>query len=176
MNTSVVLSGVLALLVSGCVAPSPQRASAPLRISAVFDAAAARDAIKDGPHTISGSAFMRQRGGGVVTCAGYEVSLIPVNAYAETRISYLYAERNAGFRPVSADRLAFDPDPPEYQELRRQTKCDQRGEFRFEAVADGEYFVIAVVIWEAGKSAQGGTLFTRVKVQGRSPSPLMLSA
>lgn len=43
-----------------------------------------------GDGEIRGNAFMMQRGGGVVTCAGNEVYLIPHNDYAAERLGALY--------------------------------------------------------------------------------------
>ena len=43
-----------------------------------------------GANTINAQAFLRQRGGAVVTCAGRAARLIPVTIYATERMTNLY--------------------------------------------------------------------------------------
>lgn len=107
---------------------------------------------------------MRQRGGGVVTCAGQEVALIPVSEYAERRMSVLYGNTNSGVAPMR--NIVFDPNPPAYWQTVQRTKCDSQGNFSFEGVADGSYFVALQIRWMAGQSTEGGNLMQRYEVRG----------
>ncbi len=54
-----------------------------------FDVGKAKALLVKGPNTIKGSALMRQRNGGVVTCAGYKAYLVPYTEYAAERMRHL---------------------------------------------------------------------------------------
>lgn len=164
---------LMSIAAAGCVTTS--QTSTLLKIAAPFDRDQAAEAIKDGPNSVSGSAFMRQRGGGVVTCAGSDVLLIPVTAYSTARMAYIYPSTSGGHAQVPATRLGFDPDPPEYSQLRRVVKCDARGDFTFEAVADGDFYVVTNVLWEVAGVINGGALMQRISVRGKSLRALTLA-
>ncbi len=57
-----------------------------------YDANITQTLLEEVNSIIRGSALLHQRSGGVVTCAGNEVSLIPVTLYSTERISYIYME------------------------------------------------------------------------------------
>ena len=129
----------------------------------VFDPGEAKQLLQPGRNTIKGNAFLRQTGGGVVTCAGATVYLVPATAYAKERIAVLYGSSNfAGYDL----RTRFNPDSPEYVSLVHTTRCDSQGNFVFERVADGEFFIRTVVTWRVGYDDQGGSLIHRVSVDG----------
>lgn len=142
----------LAISLAGCAYQPPRPAVFPL--TQEFDATQAKRQILDGSNAIKGNAFMRQRGGGVVTCAGATVSLVPATAYAKERIDRIYGGK-ASARPIDA---VFEPDPAEYKKLIRTTRCDAQGNFQFDRVADGEFFLTTAVIWNVSSQLQGGTV------------------
>jgi hypothetical protein len=158
------------LLLSSCVTMPVNE----VEIRESFDRVAAAKALQPGPNTIAGSALVRQQGGGVVTCAGNTVFLIPATSYARTRMAHIYgsagwAANDSGrtaVRHVSQGGLSFKNEPPDYLALNRQTTCNAQGFFRFESVADGEFFVMTVVTWTVARAAQGGALVNRVTVVG----------
>lgn len=163
---------------TGCVTMQP--AEPVYGINGNFNAEFARAQIASGAGKISGTAFLRQRGGGVVTCAGQDVVMVPVTDYASDRVFHLYGMEPTINFTVSQDiglalnrRPKFIPDIPEYREHSRSTKCDAQGEFQFEDVKDGEYYISTSVIWRV-QSYQGGLLATRVKVEnGKSPKLIL---
>jgi len=169
--------GVLALL-AGCVTMQPQEVEYKLLSS--FDAEFAKTQIAQGDGEINGTAFLRQQGGGVVTCAGQDVHMTPVTQYASDRLFRIYGTAPAVGHTVGSDirealrvRIKFVPDFPEYKEYSRATKCDAQGEFRFENVKDGDYYISTPVVWQVG-AHQGGFLATRVKVEnGKTPRVIM---
>ncbi len=142
-------------------------------ISVPFDASAARAMLAPGDNAIHGNAFMRQRGGGVVTCAGETVNLIPAAAYATERIAALYGNTSGGAQIMGR---RFQPDVPEYELLIRHTRCDSRGDFAFEKVADGDFFVQTAVRWQVGEMIQGGGLFQHVHLTGGRDEKIILAS
>jgi hypothetical protein len=161
--------GVIAVSI-GCTPIGP-----PIPIVERFDAELARKYLTDGPNTIAGSAVIPQRGGGVVTCAGREVELIPATDYARARIRAIYEDENHGFLPASRS-ARFEEPPEEYLKLRRSTLCDAQGFFRFERVADGEFFVETWIIWHVSPyTPEGGGLMRRVAVNGGQRIDVVLS-
>lgn len=168
-KTALILAASFAM--AGCAVTRPLH-----QISAPFDAAHAQRLVQDGPNTVKGSAFMRQRGGGVVTCAGETVHLIPATAYAEERMRVLY--RTALGSGVNFGvNYDFQPEPHEYFTLERVTKCDAQGNFVFERVADGEFFVVTTIRWSVAYGAtQGGNLMHRVTVTGGQVVNVIMSA
>lgn len=145
-----------AIFLTGCAYQAPRPAVFPLYQA--FDASQAERQIQDGSNTIKGNAFIRQRGGGVVTCAGAPVFLVPATAYAKERIDRIYGGK-ASARPIDA---VFEPDPAEYKKLIRTTRCDSQGNFQFDKVANGEFFLTTSVIWNVGSQSQGGTVVQTV--------------
>ena len=152
------------VLLAGCVAP----AVAPLQ--SAFDLAEVEFINEQGTNAVNGSAFIRQRGGGVVTCAGNEVSLIPKGSYSTERMERLYgATTTPGYnqRPSSVV-----PPPVEgYLLALRSTTCDVDGRFEFPNIAAGYYFVVTEVSWSVGgyygvPASQGGALMTPVAFAG----------
>lgn len=148
------------LALAGCAAPSRT-----VTINEPFDGAQAGVLLAGGTNTITGSALMRQVGGGVVTCAGNEVFLIPATRYAKNRLQAIYGSgKTLG---ILHERLTFNPDPPEYKASMKTTRCNAQGFFRFDTVADGEFFVQTSIVWKAGTySPQGGSLIDQITVRG----------
>ncbi len=149
-----------ALLVSTACAP-PTAPPVPVPTVTVFDPATVAWSLVDGQNEIRGQGFLRQRGGGVVTCAGEEAFLIPRGPYAEERIRNIYGQTT---RPARAIALA-DVADWRYEQSVRRTLCDADGRFAFTAVADGLYFVVTSVTWEAATGEiQGGPIMAPVEV------------
>lgn len=158
----------LAIAITACTyAPGPgrYRLPDPYLIAADFDAKQAQEMLRPGENSIRGSALIRQSGGGVVTCAGGRVSLIPATQYAN--------ERTAGQFPAMHDErgfsrkiyLQFDPDERAYAQLMRHTSCDAQGYFDFQNITDGTFYVRTSVSWRVADQEQGGLLVHRVTLK-----------
>jgi hypothetical protein len=144
-------------------------------VYAQWDSTAAQYIKQSGSNTLKGSGFMRQQGGGVVTCAGQTVTLLPATPYANERMTILFGPGQSGINRLR--NIRFTPDPPEYKDLTRATKCDAQGNFLFEELADGDYFVAVTVQWSAGPySLQGGNLMHRVRLSGGKQTSIVMSA
>jgi hypothetical protein len=157
-------------LIGGCAAPPRPT----LNISAPFDIAAAERMLQEGPNTVKGNGFMRQQGGGVVTCAGQTVNLVPATAYATERVRALYDSTERGVNR-GARNYTFVPDHPDYFKYVLSTRCDAQGNFVFERVADGEFYLNTLVYWRVGSSEQGGQLMQRVSVRGGQSVSVVLA-
>ena len=162
---------VVSVLLVGCAAPRLG-----VTLLAPFDEQATLQQMKDGTNTIRGSALMRQQGGGVVTCAGFPAQVFPATAYAKERMRSLYLSDQGGYNPLVGMRdPLFTPDPAGYREAVRKTTCDPQGSFKFEKLADGEFYVIAPVAWMAGGSRQGGMISTLVTLRGGEVKEIVLA-
>lgn len=146
--------------VSGCVTLGKAEE---VYIGVPFNLAEATASLQPGPNTIKGNAFIRQNGGGVVTCAGNAVFLVPATAYAIARFESLYGNARGGF---SRRNVKFTPDEPEYRAQTRETRCDAAGSFEFAGLADGDFFVTTSVVWTVSYASQGGYVMQRTRVSG----------
>lgn len=164
---SVVVGFALAAMVTGC-------APRVVNLSSSFDVGQAGRMTQKGVNIITGSALIRQQGGGVVTCAGLPVSLIPSTAYADERIRVLYGNNLRGYSSVN-QAVRFQPDPSTFYQLTKDTVCDAQGNFQFLNVADGTFYVVSRITWMVGYSAQGGSIMHQVTVQGGDAKQVVLS-
>ena len=164
---------VCCFLLAGCVAPLTH-----VSIHSEFDADEAAHFLKKGNNTIKGSALIRQRGGGIVTCAGNRVTLIPYTKYSAERIGKLYGNTTGGAH--SYTNIEFINDPPDYTRLTRNTKCNAQGFFTFTDVANGIFFVVTSALWEVPisqytSSQQGGALMRQVEVINGETKEIVLT-
>ena len=152
----------LIAVLAGCV-PSPEV----IKTTVDFDKEAASIINKKGKATVSGQAFLKQGGGGVVTCAGAGAFLIPMTEYAKQRISGIFGSSDGGYRTINRYRggafLASENE--DYNALIRSAICDAEGDFSFDNVANGEYYLSSTVAWAVGDSPQGGVLAKKISVK-----------
>lgn len=149
----------------GCVTNQPvQRAPDVLRTP--FVGADHSAFAGTGTASVIGQAFLRQRGGGVVTCAGDTVFLLPDSEIYRELTWYLREGRSP--LPPSAEPVLFST-------LKRTTTCDAAGNFRFRQLPAGSYLLVARVVWTVGSSRQGGFLMDTVTVDERQEASKTLS-
>lgn len=118
------------------------------------DAFAVRDPKKvyaeEGNGVIRGQALLRQRNGGVVTCAGNDVFLYPDLAEFEDIIQAAHAKQSPA------------PMTPEQMAVVKAGRCDALGEFHFSGLPLLSYVVVTNVSWRVGYFQQGGALRQKV--------------
>lgn len=173
MHKAILVLGFVAAL-SGCVSNPPQK----VNVSSLFDAAETKRLLDSGPNVIRGSALIRQRGGGVVSCAGMEVALVPATSYASERILALYGSTEKGFNSagLGGRRVQFENEPLEYRQLQKKVTCDAQGFFKFDQVANGSFFVTAVITWKVNDYfLEGGALMQRLSVAGGETKEIVLA-
>ena len=139
-----------------------------------FNAAEAEQAMRRGTNILNGSALIRQLGGGVVTCAGSQVDLVPATEYATERMQIIYGSVMTGYLAAGAPNWINPPSmpastDPAYLRLAHKAQCDSQGMFTFQDVADGSYYVITTITWVVGYNSQGGSLMKRVDLGRGSP-------
>lgn len=128
-----------------------------------------------GNNTIKGSAFVKLNNGGMVTCAGRELQLLPATAYAKERMMYLYGNTNRGFRHNYSRAVKFNSTDENYLRISRITVGDAQGYFEFENLKDGEYFLLSAISWMAGRSTENCVIMQRVEVTGGETKKVVLS-
>ena len=165
-----ILQVLLMSVLAGC---AHQMQPSTVQLTADFDEAAARAMIKKGENVVSGCALIRKEDGGVATCAGKIVELIPATAYADERISHIYGSTESGAN--SAGVFSFVPDPTAYQIARRATTCDSTGMFEFEGVADGMFYLVTEVRWGDGEVQEGINLMRRIDTQDGDKQEVVLT-
>jgi hypothetical protein len=123
--------------------------------------------LKTGSGSISGQAFLTQRGGGVVVAAGCEVSVDPVTP---TSIEWW---KKAGSKYVFRDLM---PPSTNFQNARKTVLADASGKFTFTNLPPGKYFVRTTLTWDVPSiGLQGGLLAERIEVKESQNTNLILN-
>ena len=157
---SFLLIAVMCSAISSCVTTQKPKTIALYDKFSVEDAQLIK---KPGSGSIKVQAFMRQNGGGIVTAAGREITLLPFTTYTKQRISQLYAGRL--YIPVGEPKPIYESDPYVYKRLTRTQTADASGSTTFKNVADGRYFIATSVVWQVGQFYEGGGMYERVTVE-----------
>jgi hypothetical protein len=131
-----------------------------------------------GLNAVIGQAFLTQRGGGVVTCAGRTVQIYPDHVYFNRR--YLDIER--GLIP----EYEFSNEGQSYI---KTSVCDAQGNFEFRNIPSGDWVIKVDVSWEVPKlgynawvgyynttSKQGGSLKKSVTVKDDEINKFIVTA
>ena len=160
---------VVVTCVTGCTS-GPQI----MPLQAPFDAAAAKRQLAPGSNTVHGSGLIRQIGGGVVTCAGGTVFLMPATDAAKEWAQVLYGSDQGGFFDVGRRSVQF-PGADELFGAVRMANCDAQGGFKFDHVADGTFLVFTRITWMAGRLLQGGSVMRSVSLSGGETVDVVLS-
>ena len=108
-----IITGLVALLTAGC-------SGRVIETTVPFNPKEVAFINQRGAADIEGQAFFRQQGGGVVTCAGEEVMLVPAGQYATERMSQIYGDVNGG--RISALQGASQENlDPQYTSMMRKS-------------------------------------------------------
>lgn len=126
----------------------------------------------EGDLMIEGNALIRQNGGGVVTCAGQEVILLPVTPFTTELISNRYVSVENGYTPFGRGHRGtkiFESIDPTLQDYNRTSLCDAQGNFEFTDLVAGSYYVQTQIQWQVQRnkyytSNEGGRLMQRVNL------------
>lgn len=158
-----IVSALVVIGLSGCVSmhnPGPT----PVSMRTAFSAQEHAAWNGSGDSSIEGQAFLRQRGGGVVTCAGQRVLLFPDTPYFQEVVSIA----SGGGKPAT-------PPGPDAVAVTRNTMCDAEGRFRFSALPAGSWIVGTEVTWQVGYEPQGGAVVRTVTVASGQTVNVLLS-
>lgn len=164
MNKVIIL---LIMAISGCVYQKE-----PIRLKSTFDENQAEKLLEKGKMTLTGEAFLRQRGGVVVTCAGQGVTLIPETQYASERMMHIYGSPYQGFRSaadVKYSPITFAADSASYYTYMKKTMCNAQGHFKFTNLKKGKYIITTSVVWDVPNgnyyTTQGGSLMQQISLE-----------
>ena len=71
----------------------------------------------------------------------------------------------------------FIPDEPDFYKSLKKTVCNADGDFEFEDLPAGDYYIIAKVTWDIGKVFdEGGTLMKKVSIASGDTQKVTLTA
>ena len=162
--------GVASIL--GLIFATAAVAAEPVKLVNTFDIEAVRFVKQTGTSTVTGKASIKLADGTVRSCAGFNIELLPVTPYSKERIVKTYGNDQQGQILMEQHPPKFTPDAPEYHDMLIKGACDLRGEFIFSNVPAGDYFVIALIIWDDASSATprktGGGVMKRIGVSAES--------
>lgn len=137
-----------------------------------FDPSQANYIRAPGRGVITGQAFLRDGSeqSSMRYAAGETVRLIPATTYAQARIKKFYG--SVKFLPAAA--IPKVTQDTQYASLTRTTKTESNGQFTFENVAPGRYYLTTQLIWNPKDSAtpQGGAMYEEVTLTGKENGPV----
>lgn len=139
-----------------------------MTLSAPFRAEDVSFVKQPGKATVSGTSVLKLADGTLKSCAGFNVELLPIAAYSSERIQKTYGNTREGQILLEQNPPKFTPDVKAYHEMLLKSVCDAKGQFRFEKVPAGEYFIMAFIIWDDTSGATprktGGAVMKRIRV------------
>lgn len=172
MKSSIFLfSFMIWLLMSGCAVGQK------VTLANKFNEDKASYILNIGNNTLKGSAMIRQSGGGIVTCAGNNVAIIPATEYSKERIFAIYNNYNKAYKQynIYSNVVAFENDDINYHKFKKSTICNPLGFFVIENLSDGEYFLTTQVTWNVGGYINGGFLMERVSLSNGETKEIILA-
>jgi hypothetical protein len=146
----------LAVVLAACATMGP-----PLVMTASFDPEAASFIHAKGRAKVSGQAFVRLNNGKLLRAVGTDITLIPRTPYADERMAAIYGDDKQAGRAVNIP----DADP-RYVQSTRTTVASSGGSFSFDDVADGEYYVVAMIHIPSDYLRVERPIYERVTVKG----------
>lgn len=165
------LAASLSFALLGCV--SAPRQPNVLQYQQASNPAEYEPYMKPGTATVTGQAFMTTVGGDVKLCAGQPAFLDPVTA-----VSTLWWSRGPKYNVAAPPPTSI----PEFKAARRVATCDAQGNFKFDKVPAGSYYLSTFVTWQVPSTnvfvdpTQGGIISVQIEVaDGEQKSGLVLT-
>ncbi len=175
MNTTSLRSLALMALLASFASTSAVRAQTTLPAPLPpFSAAEVEWSTVSGNSTVEGVA--RVGLSAVRTCAGAEAQLVPASAFATAMMRTVFGNAARGYVTLASSPAYPRNIPPDFARSIRRVPCSPTGEFRFEAVPAGTWYVFANALWREGDEAvpRGGSLMRRVDVAERATVRVVL--
>jgi hypothetical protein len=118
--------------------------------SKVFDEKEFEKYNSKGTASIKGQAFAKTAGGEIRYGAGETVYLIPLNSYTTELKPYIQKEQTIFFAslPPRTVENSIDGVDSRWRKYLKTTIADGSGNFEFNDLTDGEYYVQCPVFWE----------------------------
>lgn len=165
---------IVPLILTGCttlsseIAAFQQATTQTVTLTTPFNPEQAAFILETGSATITGTSTVKDSIGEVITCAGNNVYLVPVNEYSRERFTYLFGGSAKGFSPDETIRaIKFKPDSPEFRKYMRVSTCNYVGQFVFKNVPAGHYYIGTNIISEVDgyNAIDGGAYAKEITVQ-----------
>lgn len=148
-----------ALLVSCAVAPNKKQ------MLTQYNAGEHIDYTKNGVASISGQAFLKQAGGGVVTCAGNEVFLMPDTPFFKEVISIIQ----------SKSLPSVPGDNRDHVQATRKQICDAQGSYTFANLPAKKWILMTHVNWVVSYVEQGDMLVEYIDLTKEQSTKVVLT-
>ncbi|GAA4108799.1 hypothetical protein GCM10022393_05130 [Aquimarina addita] len=100
-----------------------------------------------GAASIKGIAKFKSRNEKIHFGDQFRIELMPFSRYTEERLLKIYNNKDSGVVYLEDGVPRFIPDPEAYHQTIKTT-CNEKGEFEFTDLPDGEYYIIAFMIWD----------------------------
>ena len=143
LSVAVLITGLL----FGCANTKKSDNNAPIKIINKFDEEAVKWFKTKGQGSIKGIAKFKSKSGVVRFGKEFRIELMPYSLYTEERLNKIYENNQAGHVYVEDGIPKFTPDPKGYHDTKK-TMCDKDGNFEFNNLPPGDYYVIAFMLWD----------------------------
>ena len=150
----------MALVYAGCVVRQP------VEIQTKFDYSEHKPYMETGENGLKGQGFLRQQGGGIVTCAGREVLLVPATSFFREAVTAYRLGKNPQFT---------EKVDPAFKPIIKRSQCDVQGNFAFGNLPAGKWFITTQVSWIVNRNTQGGTLMREVTLSNNETIQVLLT-
>ncbi len=124
-----------------------EKKDTPIAIVNPFDDAAVVWFKSTGDGAIKGTAKFKSKSGDIRYGKEFRIELMPNCLYTEERLNNIYKNTSAGAVNIEDGIPKFTPDPAGYHDTKK-TQCNKDGEFEFNNLPAGEYYVIAFMMWD----------------------------
>lgn len=125
---------------------------------------------KDGTASIKGSAKFKSVTGDIRFGKEFRIELNPYSAYTQERLNHIYKNDDSGYVHVETGIPKFIPDPEGYHQTRK-VMCNENGEFEFKNLPEGDYYVIAFMLWDK----TGGGIMRHVKLSNNETKVIQMT-
>lgn len=147
-------------------------ASEPIKLSSSFNEDDVSWVKDKGGSSVSGTASIKLEDGVNKGCASFKVELLPVASYSNERIFKTYGNNAGGQILISQNPPKFEPDVKEYHELVIATTCNATNEFQFNDIPQGDFYILAFIIWneesDGVSKTLGGAVMKKIQVKENS--------
>ena len=153
-------------------------ASDPIKLSSSFNEDEIVWVTNKGSASVFGTAYLELENTEKRGCASFNVELLPVARYSSERILKTYGNNEGGQILLSQNPPKFEPDVKRYHELVISTTCNSENQFEFHGVPQGDFYVLAFIIWSEKKDGVekkfGGAVMKKIQVKANSKMKVKL--
>lgn len=168
---SLLLSFTIIFLCFSCSSVKKTDSNTPIQITSQFDNNEVRWFKTKGNGTIKGIAKFKSKKGEIRFGKTFRIELMPSCSYTKERLQHIYNSKKSGYVYVEDGIPKFIPDPDGYHDTIK-TMCNDKGEFEFNNLPSGNYYIIAFMLWDS----TGGGIMQHVSLsKGELKSVEMLN-